>query len=379
MDITLTEEQQTLKKAAREFLQKECPKSLVRQLEQDERGFSTELWHRMAGMGWLGMLFPESYGGSALWKSNLLNAAILVEEFGYAALPSPFLSTVAQSGLLILELGSEEQKRGFLPRIARGELIMALALTEPNARFDAAGVTIPATPEEGRYVISGTKLFVSDAHIADYLICVTRTRNSATPEEGITLFLVEPKSPGVKCTPLRTVADRQCEVVFENVAVTQQSLLGDLHRGWEPLGKVMQKATTLKCAEMVGGAQAALDMTVEYAKRRVQFGKPIGSFQAVHHHLADMYRDIEVSRVLTYLAAWRLSEGLPAPKEVSLAKAKLSVAYPAITRMAHQIHGGVAFYTDYPLEIYYRKAAAAQVMFGDADHHRELIAQQLNL
>lgn len=377
MEILLTEAQEMLKKSAREFLKKECPKTLTRELEQREEGHSQDLWRKMAEMGWLGMLFPERYGGS---DSHFLDVALVVEEMGYSALISPFFSTVVESGLLILEAGNEKQKHEFLPRIASGEHLMSLAFIEPDARIDALGVSLAASRQKGGFILNGTKLFVSHARIADHLICIARTRKRGAPEGSISLFLVDARDPGLECRPLHTTAsDNQWEVVFKDVHTPGENVLGEWNEGWPPLSRTLQKATALKCAEMLGGARAALDLTVEYAKSRVQFGRPIGSFQAVHHHLADMYRDIVTSRLLTYQAAWRLGEGLPAVKEVAMAKAKLSYAYPAVTRMAHQIHGGAGYYTDYDLEIYYRRALAGQVGYGDTPYHREIIAKELGI
>ena len=219
MDYALTEQQEMLRNTARAFLEKECPKTLVREVEQDEKGYSPELWKKMADLGWMGLVFPEEYGGNGL---SMLDLTILIQEMGRAIVPGPFLSTVVCGGLTILKWGSEEQKKEILPRIAKGELILALALTEPGASYDAADITVQAVPEGDDFVISGTKLFVENAHVADYLICVTRTKSSDNKQDGITLFLVNAKSPGIRCTPLKTfTADKQCEVVFDKVRVTK--------------------------------------------------------------------------------------------------------------------------------------------------------------
>ncbi len=196
MDYSLSEEQQMLKTTARDFLEKECPESFVREMEEDEDGHSPEMWHKIADLGWLGLVYPERYGGTG---GNFLDLTVLYEEMGRAMFPGPHLSTVVLCGLPILAVGSEEQKADLLPKIAKGDLILALALTEPQSSWDgkawdAEGVTLDATPDGEYYVIDGTKLFVHDAHIADYLLCVTRTRDGVTPEDGITLFLVEAKA-----------------------------------------------------------------------------------------------------------------------------------------------------------------------------------------
>jgi len=377
MDFALSEEQEMLRKMSRDFLENECPKSLVREMEEDEKGYSPELWKKMADLGWMGLVFPEVYGGEGL---NFLDLTVLIEELGRALVPGPYLSTVVCCGLPILVAGTDEQKREFLPKIAKGDLILSLALTEPSATWDAAGITAKATPEGDDFVISGTKLFISDAHIADYLLCVARTKESGDAEDEITLFLVDAKSPGISCTPLKTIAsDRQFEVVFDKVRVPRKNMLGELDRGWAVIKEMLPKATLAQCALMVGGAQQVLEMTVNYAKERVQFGRPIGSFQAIQHKCADMATDVDGCRFITYQAAWKLSEGLPCALEVSMAKAWVSEAYRRTCVEGHQIHGGIGFIKDHDMQLYYRRAKASELMFGDADYHRELVAQQIGL
>jgi alkylation response protein AidB-like acyl-CoA dehydrogenase len=299
---------------------------------------------------------------------------------GRACLPGPFLSTVVLGGLPILEWGREEQKQYFLPKICRGEAILTLALTEPSARYDAASIRTSATPEGDDYLISGTKLFVPDAHIADWIICVTRTAETANPEEGITLFLVDAKSPGISTFVLRTIAgDKQCELTLEKVRVPRGNILGQLGQGWEMVKRIMEWAALAKSAEMAGGNQQVMEMTVNYAKERIQFDRPIGSFQIIQQYLADMSIDVDSARVTLYKAAWMLSEGLPCTNEVAVAKGWISEAYRRVAAQAHQIHGAIGFTKDHDLELYFRRAKAGELFFGDADYHREVVAQQLGL
>jgi alkylation response protein AidB-like acyl-CoA dehydrogenase len=279
-----------------------------------------------------------------------------------------------------LAAGSEEQKKELLPNIASGEAIFTLALTEPSVRYDAAAVKATAEARNGEYVINGTKLFVPDANVADFLLVVARTRETANPEDGITVFLVDAKSPGLKITLLKTLArDKQCEVVFEDVSVPKGNILGELDRGWHIVQDILQKAAVAKCAEMVGGAQAALDMAVAYAKERVQFNRPIGSFQAIQHYCANMVSDVDGSRFVTYKAAWKVSEGLPATMDVAVAKAWTSGAYGRVTLLAHQIFGAIGFTMDHDLHLYYRRAKASEMMFGDGAYHRAIVARELGL
>jgi alkylation response protein AidB-like acyl-CoA dehydrogenase len=377
MDLGLNEEQEMLRESARDFLRRECPKQLVRQLDESDEGYSVELWRRMAGLGWMGLIFPEKYGGSG---HNFLDLAVLLEEMGYNIVPGPFFSTVVLGGLTILTAGNEEQKNELLPRVARGGIVLGLALTEPSASYDAASVKTKATARNGEYVINGTKLFVLNANVADHILCVARTRKTKNPEDGITVFLVDARSPGLKCTLLKTLArDKQCEVVFDNVTVSKESIVGKRDEGWPIVKDVLQKATVAKCAEMVGGAQAALDMAVNYAKERVQFGRPIGSFQAIQHYCANMAMDVSGSRFVTYKAAWKVSEGLPAALDVAIAKAWVSEAYARVALSAHQIFGAIGFTMDHDIHLYYRRAKAAEIILGGADFHRGVVASELGL
>lgn len=377
MDLGLSEEQEMLKKSARDFLQKECPKQLVRQLDESDTGYSPDLWKKMAELGWMGLVFPEKYGGSG---GSFLDLIVLLEEMGYNIVPGPFFSTVILGGLTILAAGNEVQKKEFLPKIASGKMLLTLALTEPSARYDAASVKTKAVAGNDGYVINGIKLFIPDANVADYILCVARTKDGKDPEDGITIFLVDAKSPGVKCTLLKTLArDKQCEVVFDNVSVPQRNILGELNQGWPVVKETLQKATVAKCAEMVGGAQAALEMAVQYAKERVQFNRPIGSFQAIQHYCANMVTDVDGARFITYKAAWRVSEGLPCDMDVAIAKAWTGEACCRVTLLAHQIFGAIGFTMDHDIHLYYRRAKAGDIAFGDGNFQRAIVARELGL
>jgi len=375
MDFGFTEEQEMLRSTARDFLEKECPKALVREMAEDEKGYPPQLWHKMAELGWPGLVFPTSYGGGG---GSFLDLVVLLEEMGRALLPSPFFATVVLGGLYILEAGSEEQKGEFLPKVASGDTLLTLALTEPSAGYDAGSIAVEAISHQDDYIINGTKLFVPNAHVADYLLCVTRTRKGTRPDEGITTFIVDAKTPGITCNPLKTIGrDNQCEVLFENTIVPKRGMLSELDNGWAHVEKVLQKATVALCADMNGGAQQVIDMTVNYAKERVQFGRPIGSLTALQHHCANMTVSLEASRSLTYEAAWRISQGLPCAMEVSMAKSWASECYTQITQLGMLIHGGVGFMEDHDLPLYYRRAKATEVILGDADSHRERIAKEI--
>ncbi len=376
MDLDFSEEQVMFRTIARDFMAKECPTTLVRELEESEQGYSPELWRKVAELGWLGLTFPQEYGGS---EGNWLDMAILYDEMGRAIFPSPHFATVVLGAHAILEAGSQEQ-RELLPRIAKGELLLTLALTEPGARYEPAAISTRATPQGGDYIIEGTKLFVPNANIADYLVCAARTRDGA---DGMTLFLVDAHAPGIACTPLKTISeighDKQCEVILQGVRVPQADILGEVHRGWAPLSKVMDQATVALCAEMVGGAQAVLEMSVEYSKERVAFGRPIGSFQALQHKMANMLIEVDGAWLLTYQAAWMLSEGIPCAKEIAMAKAWTSEAYRRVTADAIQIHGAYGFCIEVDTTLYYRRAKAAEFAFGDPRFQRRMVAQEMGL
>ncbi len=376
MDLGLSEEQGMLKNAARDFLEKECPDTFVREMEEDERGYTPEFWQKMAAQGWQGIVIPEQYGGTGMSFTDLI---VLLEEFGRALVPGPFISTVVLSATPILEAGTEEQKQQFLPKIAAGDLIMTLALTEPSAKWDADGVAMPAKADGESFVLSGTKLFVPDAHVTDYMLVAARTKESASPEDGITLFLVDSKSAGIEFTVLKTIAaDKQCEVAFNEVRVPKANVLGEVDKGWPIIQGVKNKAAVAACAYLVGLSQMDFDTSLDYAKERIQFGRPIGSFQAIQHKFADMIIDVDGSRFITYKAAWALQENEPdAEMLVSMAKAWCNEAARRVVAHGQQIHGGIGFTKDYKIELYFRRQKWMELTWGDADYHRELVAAKL--
>ncbi len=375
MDLGLSEPQEMLRKMARDFLATECPKSLVREMEEDSTGHPPQLWQSMAELGWQGLPFPEMYGGG---EGGFLDLAVLLEEMGRACLPGPFFCTVVLGGLTILDAGNETQKKDLLPAIAEGKMIVTLALTEPGGGFIPSEIDLEAVADGDNFVLTGTKLFVPDAHVADCLIVVARTAKGSDPEAGITVFLVDAKLPGISPVVLSSLAkDKQCEVVFDKVRVPAGSVLGEVNGGWPVVARLLQRAAVAKSVEMVGGAQQVLEMTVDYAKERVQFDKPIGSFQAVQHHCANMALDVDSARFLVYQAAWKMDEGLPCEMEVATAKAWTSDACKRVCSLGHQVHGAIGFTLDHDMQLYSRRAKAAEAAYGDADFHREAVAAMI--
>lgn len=368
MDLNFTESQKLLQTSARDFFQKECPKSLVREMEKDEKGYPPQLWKKMAGLGWMGLIIPEKYGGVS---GDFLDLTILIEEMGRACCPSPFFSS-AIGTMFLLEAGTEAQKEKYLNKIAAGETIFTLAMNEPESQEDPDSIAVKASVQGDNYVINGTKLFVPFAHVSDYLICVARTVKKESPESGLTLFIVDAKAPGITYIPLKTISgDKQCEVVFNGVNVPKENIIGEIHKGWSVAKKVLQKAAVAKAAELIGIGQQSLEMAVAYAKERVQFGKPIGSFQAIQHHCANMLIDVDGSRLMTYKAAWMLNEGLPCDFEAAAAKGFASEACRRATATAEQVFGGIGVIVDHDMPLYYTRAKVAEVAFGDARYHRE--------
>lgn len=376
MDLTLSEDQKLIQETARELLEGACPPDHVRAMEDDPRGYSTELWGEMAELGWMGTAFPEEHGGSGY---GFFDLCLLIEEQGRVRLPSPFLSTVVLCGLAIERFGSEEQKAEHLAAIAAGERILAWAETDPVAA--EWGEPASATADGDGYVLDGTKLFVPYARAADHLLVAARVGGGGDEETtDVVLILVDAGADGVSSERLGTIdSGHDCRVSFREVAVPAEAVLVLPGEGADAVRAVRERGAAATCAAMLGGAQKVLDMSLEYAAQREQFGRPIGTFQAVQHHCADMAVDVAGSRFITYEAVWRLGEGLEAAEEVSAAKAWVSDAYQRVCQRGHQIHGAIGFTEEHELQLYSRHAKAAEQAFGDADHHRELVARRLGL
>ncbi len=375
MDYSLNEEQEMLKTAARDFLVKECPVSLVRDMEQDEKRYSEDLWHKTAALGWAGLLFPEEYGGSG---GSFQDLAVLLEEMGRALMPGPFLHTVILCGMAIMEAGTEEQKRQFLPGIARGDSVMSLAITESSASYRPEDIAVRAIPDKDAYIISGIKLFVPYAHIADYLICAARTGKDG--KDGITLFLVDRSSAGLTCTLLDSMAaDGQCEVGFDKVRVPKENILGKLDDGWGLVETSLKVGAIAECTLMLGASDRMMELTLDFVKERVAYGSPIGRFQVVQHQCVDMAIDVEAARHITHQAVWAFSQKLPCVMEVSMAKALVSESCDRVCRQGCHLHGALGFTEMHDTQLYFRRVKAAAFTFGDTAYHQQIVARQLGL
>ena len=377
MDFELNEDQRMLQKAARDFLRDHCPKELVRSLGDSDEGHSPELWSKMAELGWMGLLLPEEYDGIG-W--SCVELAVLMEEMGYNICPGPFIATAILGSLPLLMAGSETQKRELLPKVAGGDLILTMALSESDGGCEPSTLNFEAARKGDAWILNGTKLFVPDALVADYILCVARTDATSDPEAGLTLFLVDAKNPGVTITPLQTISkDKQCEVAFDKVSLEEGSVVGPVGEAWPIIKAVLDRAAVARSAETLGAMRAALDMTVQYAKDRVQFGRPIGSYQAIQHYLADMWVDIIGTRNLVMKAAWKLATDQPADKEVGMAKARAGEVGRKATTVGHRIFGAIGFTMEHDLHLYHRRTVAWDLEFGDSDFHHEKIAQSLGL
>lgn len=377
MDVGLTEEQEHFKKTFSDFLQQECPSTLVREVEKSEEGYSKELWNKMAELGWMGLGLPEEYGGVVEDFTVLM---LLYEQIGRSLTPSPHLTTVALCGRTIARCGSEKQKKDLIEKIAGGQLLLSLALVEESGTYNPADIKTQAKAEKDSYILNGNKLFVPYAHVADRLMVAARTASGGAEGKGISLFLVDPKAGGVNISPLEIISrEKVSEVGLKNVKVPKDDMVGKQNAGWAPLAQTLDEAKVLLCAEMVGGSQKSVDMAVDYAKERVQFGRPIGSFQANSFRLADFQTEVDGGRLLTYEAGWRVNEGLPAAKEIAMAKGYMSELYKKVSHGCLQIHGGYGFMEEFDIQLYFRKAKSCEALLGGADLHREIVAQEMQL
>ncbi len=371
MDLDFTEEHEMLREMVRGVCAEYAPLEVVRALENDERGVADDLWKQLVELGLVGILVPEEYGGQA---QSLLEAAIVYEEFGRALAPSPhFVSAVLSASALALA-GSDDQTKAWLPGIAAGEKILTPAWLEPRNGFGAKGVQLRAVSEGDGFVLTGGKLHVNFAKAADRLIVLARTGDA---EEAIDLFLVDPTAAGVSLSQRQNLgSETTFRVDFDGVRVDAGDRIGPAGSGWATWSAVMQDAIVLAAAQAAGGAKAALEMTVEYAKTREQFGKPLGAFQSISHYLADAATQIEGGSSLVYEAAWKRSVGQDIALHAPMAKLFMSHAFRDITAMCQQVWGGVGFTIEYDIQLYFRRAKQLQLSWYDDRHLGELVARQ---
>ncbi|HBZ70236.1 MAG TPA: acyl-CoA dehydrogenase [Deltaproteobacteria bacterium] len=372
MELILTEDQELLAKTAADFVSEHSPVSRVRKLRdaKDPVGFSKELWKQMAELGWLGIPFPEVVGGAGLGFAEL---AVVLEALGRTLAPEPFLSTVLLGGQVLLLGGTEVQQKEWLPPVVNGDCILTAAYQEPQTRYDLRRVATRADRKADGWRLSGEKIQVLDGHVADALVVVARTSGGEHDAKGLTLFLVRKGAPGLEITRQSRVDSRNAALVkLSGVAVGPSEVIGAVDEGGDLFENVVDRATVGLCAEMLGSMEEAAASTFKYLKTRVQFGVPIGSFQALKHRAARMYIELELSRSTVMAAARAVDEDHPElPKLASLVKARCSDAGILIANEAIQMHGGVGMTDEYDVGFYLKRARVAEITFGDASHHRD--------
>jgi alkylation response protein AidB-like acyl-CoA dehydrogenase len=374
MDVLMNDDERMIADSAREFLDAECPTSLVRAMEADPLGYSKELWAKVAELGWQGMCLPEKAGGSNM---PLVYLGLVLKEVGRAIAPLPLHSTAVAS-LAIARDGSDAQQDKYLPDVVSGKSIMTWAFTEDDPRLIPEAVKMPAKTKGDDFILNGTKLFVDNFPAADYVLVVARTTPRSKGADGLTLFIVDAKSDGISEKGLITLAkDRQSEVTFKNVKVPKANVIGKPGEAWPIVERMLDRGTALLCAQMVGAARKDIEMAFEYAKFREAFGQPIGAFQSVQHMCADMQIWVDGGELLTFEALWKLDQGLPASVEVSQAKAFCNEKCEAAVRQSQSIHGGIGFMMEFDLQLWFRRISAWTMRMGTAFEHRARIARAL--
>lgn len=375
LDLTLSESEQMLKKTALDFMHRDAPKGVVQVLQETDTGYTEELWKTVVEMGWLGIIIPEEYGGTG---STLTSAGVLFEALGSGPLPGPYFSSAILGSQIIMEAGSEEQKKQILPAVANGEQILTLALTEPEYTWEPRGVNTTATSKNGDFVLDGVKLFTFDAAAATHFIVVARTGKQSDPAKGISLFLVDSQSDGVSVRRVPGfLAGRSFEVKLDSVRVPKSAMLGDKNGGWAPLRRAIDRSIPVLCAYKVGGSQAVFDMTLEYSRIRVQFGQPIGRFQRIQDMIIDQITHVDAARWTTYECLWRLDAQRPAAENIHLTKAVTSEAYWQVVTLAHQVISGISYSREHPVSFHTRASRHLYNFLGEPAYHRQKIGEFL--
>jgi alkylation response protein AidB-like acyl-CoA dehydrogenase len=371
VDLSLTEAQEMLRSAARTFMEREAPRHAIVALQRAESSLVPDLWRKASEAGWLGILVPAAYGGS---ESSLTDAAVLYEELGRGPLPGPFFSSGVLGVLTVMEAASEAQRRSILPRVATGETVLSVAITEPHASWGSQGVTLRPQPVGDGYRLDGTKLFISDAASATELIVAVRTGDGPG---DVSLLRVETRAPGVRARGLPGFLSWQGEVTFDRVDVPAGDLLGRENQGWVALERALVRALPILCSYMVGGCQAVFDMSVAHSRERVQFGVPIGKFQRVQDHIIGLVNQLDAARWTTAEALWKLDTGRPATAAVHMAKAVSSEAYVQACNAAHEVHAGQGSLVEYGLAAHTQMSRTLFAYLGDPRWHKRRMADAL--
>jgi alkylation response protein AidB-like acyl-CoA dehydrogenase len=372
MDLDFTEEQDMLRETVRGVCERYAPVPVIRALEDHPVGYPEDLWRQLGELGLLGLLLPEEYGGAGM---SMLDAAIVYEELGRSLAPTPhFVSSVLSAGA-ILCAASDAQKAEWLPKIASGEAILTPAWLEPDNGYGAKGVQMRGKVDGNELRLSGVKRHVLFASSATRLLVLVR---SGDGEADIDLVLVDPMSPGIKLTQQMSLAsDTQYRIDFDDVRVPVANRIGAAGSGWETWNAIMHDGIILAAAQAMGGADRALEMTVEYSKTRTQFDKPLGAFQALSHYMADASTTVDGGKTLVYEAAWARSNGKSIKRLAPMAKLFACQTYRDVTAMAEQIHGGMGFTVEYDIQLYFRRAKQLQLSWWDSRYLEELVASDV--
>ncbi len=372
MDVNFDDGQLELGRIARQLFESRCPLTTVRAIEEGEVGYQPELWQELAQLDWLSLTWPEPLGGSG---GSLVDLVVVYREIGRSLVPSPHLASSVIAGETLVR--EPTPRRELLEAMAAGRTIVAPALYDPDVLSGPEGVTMPIIPTPDGYRVSGEKVLVPYAHVADHLLVVGRT--TAAPD-GTTLVLVDRTAPGVTIERMPNIGDFPLfSVSFEGVEVGPEAVVGPVGQGWSLLGPALDRATVLRCAEIVGAGGRLLEMSVDYSLQRTQFGQQIGKFQAVQYLCTDIAIATHLTDLLTRQAAWRLDRGLPARREVALAKSYGSRAAQRVVERAHEVHAGVAFMVESDVQLYTRRAKHWELDLGEARFHDEVIAAGLEL
>lgn len=376
MDLSLNEDQEMLKKIAREFIQNECPKELLLEVDKGDTSGLSEIWRKMSELGWMGITIPQEYGGEG---SSLTDAAVLYQELGRGPVPGPLFSSSVLGSMVVLAGGTDEQKSSILPGLVAGSEVLGIAITEEDYRWDSRGIQMSATAKNSGYVLNGLKLFVHDAPSATRFLCAARTGPEDGPAGGISLFLVDAAAKGITMRELPGFVTSVAEVRFDSVEVPGSQLLGEEGRGWNILEGAAQQALPVLCAYCVGGCEAVYEMTVAYSQTRIQFSQPIGRFQRVQDHIIEQVNHLDAARWTTYEAVWKLDSGKETNGSVHLAKALAAEAYYQACNRAHEIHAGVGVMTEYGLTLHTKMSRSLYHFLGDPRYHKRKLADALDL
>jgi alkylation response protein AidB-like acyl-CoA dehydrogenase len=372
MDLSLNDTQVMLQKTVEDFITRDANRDKLIELQQTPRGYSDEIWRTASELGWVGMMIPEQYGGGG---SDFATTAAVYEALGKGPVPGPMFTSGILCGQIILQAGSEEQKKEYLPSIANGDIVVAFAMTEPDYQWGPAGVRLRPTESGDQYTLNGTKLFVYDGHVADWLITAIRTGDGA---DDISLLMVDAKAAGVTTRKLDGFTTSESEVTFNNVKVPKSNVLGKVNGSKAALDRALLYATPILCAYKVGGAQAVWEMAVQYSRDRVQFGRPIGRFQFVQNHIVQLVNHLDAARWTTNEVLWKLDTGQDARIGVHLAKALASEGYRKACDFSHEVHAGTGVMREYGLTLYTRGSRSLYAALGDPRYHRKQIANLID-